>query len=204
MNILEKILKTGCIHNGVFEYQKVLSGTLQAGIISPTLTNMTLNGIEKVVIQSIKSITTSKAIRYTVRDKKGQLKWYSLFIKCIRFANDFVILARSKHVIQDLIKPQVTKFLLQRGLSLSEEKTKMFCIKDQQLDYLGFTFKYRNHWKIKYGMIKAHLGEKEGIALYPSKASLFKIMSKLKNIFKNSTNDSSYTLIAKLNPIIRG
>ena len=135
-------MKAGVVYRGKFS--ETISGTPQGGVISPVLANLVLNGLEKVVEESIKPITTSKAKRYVVKNKEGVRKWYNLFIKCIRYADDFVVLARSKNVIIKYIKPAVVKFLSERGLELSIEKTQIFAIRKQELNYLGYTFKYRD------------------------------------------------------------
>jgi len=204
IRIIKEWLKCGVIYKG--QLSETLSGTPQVsgGIISPILANMTLNGLEKIVEESILPITASKAKRYTIKDKQGKIRWYNLGIKCIRYADDFIILARSKHVINNYVKPEIIKFLKERGLNLNNTKTKIFSIKSRELNYLGFTFKYRDNWKIKYAMIKERLGKKEGIALYPTKSNLFKIMDKIKYIIKINQNVTAYELISKLNPVIRG
>lgn len=59
--ILISWLKAGAVyHNKFIETE---SGTPQGGIISPTLANFTLNGLEKAVYDSILSLTKSKEIR---------------------------------------------------------------------------------------------------------------------------------------------
>jgi group II intron reverse transcriptase/maturase len=202
IKIVESWLKSGIVYMG--QYSSTDAGTPQGGVISPTLANFTLNGLEKVVNNSIFPITKSKAQRYVIRNKYGEKKWFSLGITCIRYADDFVILARSRHVIINYIKPKVVEFLNERGLSLNEEKSKIFTINKQELNYLGYTFKYRDNWRIEYSMIKERLGEKCGIALYPSKESLNRIFSKIKSIIKLNQNITAYELISRLNPIIRG
>lgn len=78
------------------------SGSRQDGIISPTLSNMTLGGLEKVV-------------RRTVPRRSR--------VNFIHYADDFIITGRSKHLLEKKVKPAVEKFLVKRGLTLSEEKT---------------------------------------------------------------------------------
>jgi RNA-directed DNA polymerase len=113
-------------------------GTPQGGIISPTLANFTLNGLEKIVDNSIRSITKSKM---KVKNLRSKLK-LNLAIETIRFADDFVVTARSKYLINTFILPEIQKFLRERGLELSKEKTKVLTVKEG-LDFLGYTFKYR-------------------------------------------------------------
>jgi RNA-directed DNA polymerase len=113
-------------------------GTPQGGIISPTLANFTLNGLEEVVNNSIKSIT--KSVMKT-KNRKSGLK-LNLAVVTVRFADDFVVTARSKYLIKTFILPQIEKFLKIRGLELSKEKTKILTVKEG-LDFLGYTLKYR-------------------------------------------------------------
>jgi RNA-directed DNA polymerase len=113
-------------------------GTPQGGIISPTLANFTLNGLEEVVDNSIKSIT--KSVMKTKNLKSG-LK-LNLAVVTVRFADDFVVTARSKYLIKTFILPQIEKFLKIRGLELSKEKTQILTVKEG-LDFLGYTLKYR-------------------------------------------------------------
>jgi len=113
-------------------------GTPQGGIISPTLANITLNGLEEVVNNSIKSIT--KSVMKT-NNLKSELK-LNLAVVTVRYADDFLVTARSKYLIKTFILPQIEKFLKIRGLELSKEKTKILTVKEG-LDFLGYTLKYR-------------------------------------------------------------
>lgn len=65
--------------------------------------------------------------------------------KTIRYADDFVVITNSRRIIELKIKPAVVKFLKERGVSLSEENTKIFSIASgNELNFLGYTFKYRD------------------------------------------------------------
>lgn len=123
-----------------------------------------------------------------------------------RYADDFVVLARSRYIIEDLVKPAVNDFLQERGLTLSPEKTKIFrlCDKDTELNFLGYTFKYQEKWRINKGVFFEHHAGSRGIALYPNKNKVLNIIKKMKSIFDAEQNSDAYNLIAKLNPIIRG
>ena len=103
--ILKKWLKAGYIEGGNLHPTK--KGTPQGGIISPTLMNLTLDGLEAHI-------------------KKIFPKWKSGHkVNFIRYADDFIITAASREIIENQIKPAVIGFLSERGLSLSEEKTKI-------------------------------------------------------------------------------
>jgi len=126
------------------EYSESEAGTPQGGIISPLLANFTLNGLEKTVKESIAPLTKSKSQRTSVKAKGGGYKSINYLVDMVRYADDFVILARSRRVIENYVKPAVEQFLLARGLTLSEEKTKIFLMKNNELHFLGYIFKHRD------------------------------------------------------------
>lgn len=71
-------------------------------------------------------------------------------VHMVRYADDFVITGSSKEQLKNIIKPAVTGFPGERGLTLSEEKTAIVSI-SQGFDFLGFNVR-------KYGrklLIKA-------------------------------------------------
>ena len=109
--ILSKWLKAGYIENGI-KYPS-LKGTPQGGIISPTLANMTLDGLEQVVHQAV--------------PRRSRVNF-------VRYADDFIVTGKSKQILEKNVKPAIEDFLVKRGLQLSPEKTKITYIRD------GFTF----------------------------------------------------------------
>jgi len=201
-SIFKEWLKAGSIYNG--EFSDTLSGTPQGGIISPMLANFTLNGLELTVLDSIKPLTKSKNQRTSVKAKEGKYKTINMLVSIVRYADDFIILARSKHIITEYIKPAVIQFLEERGLTLSPEKTKIFPMENNIVNFLGYVIQHRDDWKIKYQIMHSRIGKKEGIAVYPSKESVDKIKDKIKEIIQTNNNLSAFELISKLNPILRG
>ena len=109
--ILRKWLTAGYIEDGIMYPSR--KGTPQGGIISPTLSNMTLDGLEKVV--------------YSAVPRRNRVNF-------IRYADDFIITGKSKFLLEKKVRPAVEKFLEKRGLTLSKEKTMITYIRD------GFTF----------------------------------------------------------------
>ena len=98
------------------------------GVISPCLTVNTLSGLEAFVKDGLERT-----------DK----------VNVVIYADDFVITGSSKELLENHIKPRVAAFLKQRGLELSEEKTKITHI-DQGFDFLGFNVrKYNSKLLIK-------------------------------------------------------
>lgn len=130
--MLSKWLKAGAIENGVYRPTPV--GTPQGGIISPTIANLALSGLEKILrVHHPKSGTRKEA------DK----------VNLVRYADDFIITGRSKELLEEKVKPLVVALLATRGLTLSKDKTKVTHI-DQGFDFLGQNVrKYRDKLLIK-------------------------------------------------------
>jgi len=112
-------LKAGYIEEGkLYPNHK---GTPQGGIISPVIANMTLDGLENAAKSAV-----PQRIFGNTRSK----------INVIRYADDFIITCVSKDILQNKVKPAIESFLAERGLELSQEKTKITRI-DQGFDFLG-------------------------------------------------------------------
>ncbi len=123
--ILKKWLKCGAVFNGkLFPTEE---GTPQGGIISPTLANMTLDGLQPLLAERFKKIFRN----YKTTNFKVNLS---------RYADDCVITGLSKELLENEVKPVVIEFLKERGLTLSEEKTKITHINDG-FDFLGFNIR---------------------------------------------------------------
>lgn len=201
--ILKEWLKSGHMEKSVFYMSE--SGTAQGSVISPCLANFTLNGLEETTYNSILSLTKSKERRTIIKHEDGSKSRVSLNLFIVRYADDFVIIARSKHIIVNYVLPKIIEFLKIRGLHLSREKTKIYTLssKKAELRFLGYTIKYRNKWKYDRAFVFRHSGNR-GIGLYPNKDKVYGIINKMKEIITKSQNITSYTLISKLNPIITG
>jgi len=133
--VLRKWLKSGLIYQG--QFQETKAGTPQGGIISPTLANVTLNGLESGLAAHLAAKYGSKAI--------------ALKVNVVRYADDFVITGVSKELLENEVRPWVVDFLAVRGLTLSEEKTHIVPM-DQGFDFLGWNFrKYQGKLYIKPG-----------------------------------------------------
>ena len=104
-------------------------GTPQGGIISPLLANIALDGTERLFGSERPSGRTM-----CPSSRKGNNKGVSL----IRYADDFVVAAPSREVLEGYVIPRLTEFLAGRGLS--EAKTRIVHIKDG-FNVLGFTIR---------------------------------------------------------------
>lgn len=95
------------------------TGTPQGGVISPVLANMTLDGLEELLLTTFGRDTHSRKT-----------------VHMIRYADDFIITGRSKELLEDEVVPLVEGFLKTRGLELSKEKTRVTHI-EEGFDFLG-------------------------------------------------------------------
>lgn len=131
--ILRMWLQAGYIENQRFF--PVGAGTPQGGIISPTLANMALDGLEAI----LSSRFGKKRTRASSKTK----------VNYIRYADDFIITGISKEILIEEVVPLVEAFMQERGLTLSPEKTRITSINDG-FDFLGQNIrKYGNKLLIK-------------------------------------------------------
>jgi RNA-directed DNA polymerase len=143
-------------------------GTPQGGIASPVLANMTLDGLEAVLRQ------------HFPRHKRQS-------VHLVRYADDFIITARDKAVLEDEVKPLVERFLRERGLELSQAKTRITHI-EEGFDFLGQTIRKFNGKLI----------------ISPSAESVRVFRRKIRETVRAHPHVTAGELIAILNPIIRG
>lgn len=116
-NVLQQWLKAGFIEKDALHNTD--DGCPQGGIASPTLANLALDGLEKIV-QSVA--------------KNGDK------IHFVRYADDFICTANSKETLETKVQPAIIAFLNERGLELSLEKTKITHI-SEGFDFLGFNIR---------------------------------------------------------------
>src|ERR1044071_5200486 len=64
-------------------------------------------------------------------------------VHVIRYADDFVVVAETKEILEQTVKPAIQKFMAERGLRLSEEKTVITHIREG-FDFLGKTVRKFN------------------------------------------------------------
>lgn len=168
--MLSSWLKAGYVKQGkLYPNHK---GTPQGGIISPVIANMTLDGLEDAAKTSV-----PQRIFGNTRSK----------INVIRYADDFIVTCVSKEILQDKVKPAIESFLAQRGLQLSQEKTKITRI-DQGFDFLG-----QNCRKCKGKML-----------ITPKKDNVRVFKENTSAVIKKCQALPAHILISILNPKLRG
>ena len=174
--VLKEWLKAGVVYKG--EFTETETGTPQGGIISPTLANLALDGLEKVLNHNFKPEKCWVNEAWSTRSPK---------VNFIRYADDFIITGNSKELLENEVKPIVENFLKERGLKLSPEKTKITHI-NEGFNFLGWNFrKYDSKLLIK-----------------PSKESVKSILDKVKGILDSNKNAKTENVINLLNPVITG
>ncbi|MCY9665836.1 group II intron reverse transcriptase/maturase [Paenibacillus alginolyticus] len=179
-DIIKKWLQAGYVDNEVFHTTE--AGTPQGGIISPLLANIALHGMEDAI-----------GVRYETKPSlvsKGSLSLKKDSPGVIRYADDFIIICHSREEAESMYG-KLEPYLRDRGLQLSQEKTKITYIQDG-FDFLGFNFR---RYQRKRGPV---------FLVTPSKESVKKAYAKVKDVFLRNTGKNVYRLIGELNPIIRG
>ena len=168
--VLQKWLKSGFVWKG--QMFPTVAGTPQGGIISPTLANMTLDGMERTLER-----------RFGVKNSMKLLKNKA---HLIRYADDFVLTGATNAVLEEA-KSMIEEFLKERGLSLSCEKTKIVHIKDG-FDFLGWN-------------VRSYDGK---LLIKPAKKNVLAFLRKIRAIVNEAKTAKQETVIARLNPLIRG
>lgn len=170
--VLRKWLKAGYVERAILFPTEV--GTPQGGIISPTLANMVLDGLERRLADRIRKQKSNGTVVYNPK------------INFVRYADDFVVTGDSP---ETLAKAQevVVEFLAERGLALSPEKTRIVPLSE------GFNFLGQN--------VRLY-GDK--VLIKPSKEALAKIYDKIRDIVQRHKSVEQRDLIRALNPVIRG
>ncbi len=161
--VLRKWLEAGYIWKN--SWHETESGTPQGGIISPVSANMTPDGIERLIKQKVR------------REK----------VHFVRYADDFIISGESREILEKEVRPPVENFLKERGLELSEDKTRIIHI-EEGFDFPGFNFR-------KYD---------DKLLIKPSKKNLNGIIGKIRQTVRKNRHAKTDRLIGLLNPMIRG
>jgi RNA-directed DNA polymerase len=163
--VLRQWLKSGYMESNTLHDTD--EGTPQGGIISPILCNMTLDGLEALVQKG--------------RNKKVRK------LNIVRYADDFIITGASPEYLLTEIKPAVERFLAERGLLLSEEKTKLSRI-DNGFNFLG-----------------CHVRKYNGkLLIKPEDGKTRELLGRVRAFMEKHRGISFHVMLLKLNRIIRG
>ena len=176
--LVKQWLKAGVVEDG--EWRATELGVPQGSVIGPLLANIALHGMEQVLGISYNS---QGAIH---RDSKWSV---------VRYADDFLVFARTEEdVVQ--AKEWLTVWLAKRGLSFSEEKTRIAHVKEG-FDFLGFNVR-------RYRTIRADRLGGWKLFIKPSRSSIHKFKRKLKELWRSLRGLGADAVVGLLSPVIRG
>lgn len=117
-DVLRIFLEAGYVERSI--RYPTTKGTPQGSCISAVLCNMTLDGLERTLKESV-----------------------SIEVDFIRYADDFIVMADNKAVLVQEVVPIVKQFLSERGLELSAKKTSITNVRDG-IVFLGWNIVKRD------------------------------------------------------------
>jgi RNA-directed DNA polymerase len=156
-------------------------GVPQGGVISPVLSNLYLNEVDRMLERAIK---VTRFQKYTN-------------IQYARFADDLVILVDS-HARHDWLLKAVTKRLREElgklKVEINEEKSRIVDLrKGESFGFLGFAFRLvrsrKGRWRPQYT---------------PKLKKRTALLEKLREIFRGNASQPVSRVIELINPILRG
>ncbi|MBD2534595.1 reverse transcriptase N-terminal domain-containing protein [Nostoc flagelliforme FACHB-838] len=150
-------------------------GTPQGGVVSPLLANIALNGIENMHQYH------KDNMRISSRTPKANIT-----NACVRYADDMVFFLRPQDDASELLH-KINQFLAERGMKVSEKKTKVTASTDG-FNFLGWHFYVQQNGKFR---------------CIPSEENFKSFRKKVKYIVNNS-NYGAKVKASKLAPIVRG
>jgi RNA-directed DNA polymerase len=185
--LLEKVAKR-VQDNAVMRLLKMIlkatgkKGVPQGGVISPLISNVYLNEIDKMLE---KAIGTTRYQQYTA-------------VQYARFADDLVVLVDS-HARHSWIAPAVKKRLREEfeklRVEINEEKSRMVDLrkKKESFGFLGFQFRrvrsLKGRWRPQYT---------------PKLKKRTALLEKLREIFRRNESQPVGRVIVRINPILQG
>jgi RNA-directed DNA polymerase len=156
-------------------------GVPQGGVISPVLSNLYLNEVDRMLERAMKA---TRFKQYTA-------------VQYARFADDLVILVDA-HPRHEWLLAAVTKRLREEigklRVEINEEKSRIVDLrKGESFGFLGFDFRLvrslKGTWRPQYT---------------PKLKKRTAILAKLREIFRRNTSQPVGKVIVQINPILRG
>ncbi|WP_235821811.1 group II intron reverse transcriptase/maturase [Gottfriedia acidiceleris] len=166
LGLIEQWLKVGHMEEGKLIHSDY--GTPQGGVISPLLANVYLNELD--------------------------WEWDLNGIRFVRYADDFLLFAKSKESIEKAATLTKEK-LKELGLEISKEKTRVVNFEKDDFDFLGFTF---HHWRPN------KKDNKPIFHVTPKDESIKDFRLKIKEKTRKTLTLNKEEWINRVNPIIRG
>jgi len=173
---IRRWLKAGTVELGT--WKSTSAGTPQGGPLSPLLANIALDGMERLF-----GAEDARG-RYVRPSRRRSL---DRGVSLIRYADDLVVTAPTRDILQTHVVPALTAFLGERGLKLSEAKTKVVHI-DDGFDFLGFT-------------VRRYRGT---VLTRPQKAKVVQHLRTIGDYLRRHRQAGPSQVIGDLAPLIRG
>src|ERR1700726_1634498 len=156
-------------------------GVPQGGVISPLLSNLYLNEVDRML---------EKAVDTTRRGKSTSVQY-------ARFADDMVILIDAERRSDWLVKAvdkRLREELAKIRVGINEDKSRMVDLrKEESFTFLGFQYRrilsLRRKWRPHYA---------------PTPKKRTALFEKLREIFRQHVSWPVKNVIVKINPILRG
>jgi len=156
-------------------------GVPQGGVVSPLLSNLYLNEVDRMLE---KAIDTTRNGKYT-------------YIQYVRYADDLVILidSYSRHDwLVKAVEKRLREELAKLRVEINEEKSRMVDLRKQgSFGFLGFDFRrirsLKGVWRPQYT---------------PKLKKRTAVMAKLRDIFRRHASQPVGRVIEMINPILRG
>lgn len=198
-NVLHNWLKVRYKYNKNFQSTRIK--VPQNNLLAPLIISYVLNELGKVIKKAILIITKSKIKVKIDKLTKNVYKIVKKFkIYFVRYVDDFLVIIIIKHSIAQYVKLVIEKFINICKIKLSSKKIKTYVLGEQDLNFLGYHFKYKKVWEIK--VVYFNEKYKKKIKLLSQKTNKQNIPQKLKNIFHKNLNLNVISLIKKVNTVI--
>jgi group II intron reverse transcriptase/maturase len=169
LKLIRQWLNAGVLENGAWSATEM--GSPQGGVISPLLANIYLHVLDMYWAER-----------------------YGSLGKLVRYADDFVIICRSKRAAQVAFQA-VTQIITRLKLTLHPTKTKIVDMGQAGFDFLGFHFhklvSKRTHTRLPY--------------MWPSQKAMKTVRKKLHDITARKRLSNPFSeMVTYLNRVIRG
>jgi RNA-directed DNA polymerase len=174
--LVRQWLKAGVMEDGAFHATE--AGTPQGGVISPLLLNVALHGMEPAL-----------GVRYDRRGKIADKR------AIVRYADDFVVFCESREDALRVRDKLLPPWLAERGLTLSEEKTRVVHL-TEGFDFLGCSVR---HYPAPRTSRTGHK-----LLITPSKKATARKRQELREEWSRLSGHNVRAALRRLNPIIRG
>jgi RNA-directed DNA polymerase len=156
-------------------------GVPQGGVISPLLSNLYLNEVDKM-LERAKEVTQHE-------------RWTA--VEYARFADDLVILVDSQprqQWLRQAVEKRLREELVKLQVEVNEDKSRKVDLQQgESFGFLGFEFRRIRSRRGRWMPLLLPKGKKRTV-----------LLGKLKEIFRASRSQPVGGVIAKINPILRG